>query len=137
MKSINKYIYEKLIINRNTKLSNLSYTYDDITKILEPIYKECFFDEATWDDFDYVSNEFELVTNDKFIHKVYDIYNELKNDNIYVIHDNEPEKRPSLVIIFFDKNPFKYIIFYDKKFSDLIESYTPEDVKDEINKFIK
>ena len=136
MKSINNYISEKLVINRNTKLPK-HYTYNDITTLLESIHEEWFFDEITWDDFDIVSKAFRLVTNNKFINKVYDIYDELKNDNIYVIHDNETEKRPILVIIFFDKNPFTYIIFYKDKFSELIESYTPADVKDEIHNFIK
>ena len=72
----------------------------------------------------------------KDVDKIYDIHDKLKNDNIYVIEYFTSDD-PPMSMVFFDKNPFKYIIFYDNKFTDLIESNTPKDVKDELCNIIK
>lgn len=134
MKAINNYLLEKLVINKNTKLH---YTYDNICKILEPIStKEWTFNEVTWDTFDRFQDEFSWNTSDEFVDKIYDIHDKLKNDNIYVIEYFTSDD-PPMSMVFFDKNPFKYIIFYDNKFTDLIESNTPKDVKDELCNIIK
>lgn len=133
MKSINNYIIEKLQIS--SKKSN--YTYDDICKILKPIStKEWTFNEITWNTFDSFQDVYSMNTSDEFVDKIYDIHDKLKNDNLYVIEYFTSDD-PPMSIVFFDKNPFKYIIFYNDTFSDLIESYTLEDVKDEIINFIK
>lgn len=138
MKTINNYIFEKLQIS--SKKSN--YTYDDIYKALKPIStKQWEFNEITWNIFYKSLDEFSWNTSVDFVYKIDNIRNNLKSnnnddDNIYVI-EHITYNNPPMSILFFDKNPFKYIIFYDNKFTDLIESYTLEDVKDEIINFIK
>lgn len=139
MKSINNYIIEKLQIS--SKKSN--YTYDDICKILKHIStKEWTFNEITWNTFDSFQDVYSMNTSDEFVDKIYNIRDKLKltnnDDKIYVIeYYTYASDDIRMSILFFDKNPFKYIIFYNDTFSDLIESYTLEDVKDEIINFIK